>query len=412
MKYIVNDHVVLSRPLEGPLAAYIAEFARWSSERGYAAYTLHRRVRIAADFSRWLGANSIRLQRVSSKHSAQFFRACARRVSIRWGDATALVDLLGFLRGEGAVPAEKVTRCRLTPAEQCTRAFGRYLLEERALAQATSVNYLPFVRSFLKDRFGNGPAPLSRLCASDVVGFVRCQAPHLGLKRAKLLTTALRSFLGFARYLGDVQLDLAAAVPCVANWSMSAIPRAIAPDQVRRLLDQVNRRTAAGRRDYAVLLLLARLGLRAGEVVSLNLEDIDWKAGTVTARGKGGRRIELPLPAEVGAAIAGYLQDGRPASSCRRLFLRIRAPYRGLRGSSSLDCIVRRAIRRFGIDAPSTGAHQFRHGLATEMLRHGASLGEIGEVLGHRSAETTKIYTKVDLVALRTLAEPWPGGVR
>jgi site-specific recombinase XerD len=193
---------------------------------------------------------------------------------------------------------------------------------------------------------------------------------------------------------------------------MSSIPRAIAPDQVRRLLARINRHTAVGRRDYAILLLLARLGLRSSEVVFLELEDIDWKDGSMSVRGKGGRRLQLPLPADVGEAIVAYLRHGRPPSSSRRVFLRARAPLRGFLGPSAVGTIVRHALLRAGIDAPTTGAHQFRHGLATEMLRHGASLGEIGELLGHRSPETTKIYTKVDLDALRSLALPWPGGVR
>lgn len=232
------------------------------------------------------------------------------------------------------------------------------------------------------------------------------------LKTAKLLTTALRSFLQYGRYRGDIRLDLAAVVPLVANWSMSSVPRAIAPDQVRRLLARINRRTAVGRRDYAILLLLARLGLRSGEVVFLELDDIDWKDGSFSVRGKGGRRFQLPLPADVGEAIVAYVRHGRPASNSRRVFLRAKAPFRGFLGPSAVGSIVRHALLRAGIDAPTTGAHQFRHGLATEMLRHGASLSEIGELLGHRSPETTKIYTKVDLDALRTLALPWPGGVR
>ena len=193
---------------------------------------------------------------------------------------------------------------------------------------------------------------------------------------------------------------------------MSSIPRAIAPDQVRRLLARINRHTAVGRRDYAILLLLARLGLRSSEVAFLELEDIDWKDGSLSVRGKGGRRLQLPLPADVGEAIVAYLRHGRPPSSSRRVFLRARALLRGFLGPSAVGTIVRHALLRAGIDAPTTGAHQFRQGLATEMLRHGASLGEIGELLGHRSPETTKIYTKVDLDALRSLALPWPGGVR
>jgi site-specific recombinase XerD len=282
----------------------------------------------------------------------------------------------------------------------------------RALAPATIVNYVPFVRSFLADRFRRGRATLSHLCAADVVRFVQRQAPRLHLKRAKLMTTALRSFLRYVRYRGDLTLDLAAAVPIVANWSMPAIPRAIAADQVRQLLASIDRHTAVGRRDYAVLLLLARLGLRASEVAFLELDDIDWAAGRLHVRGKGAQRLDLPLPTEVGKAIVAYLRHGRPPSTSRRIFLRAKAPIRGFRGACGVGSIVRHSLQRAGILAPTTGAHQFRHGLATEMLRHGASLGEIGEVLGHRDPQTTAIYTKVDITALRTLALPWPGGAR
>ena len=298
------------------------------------------------------------------------------------------------------------------PAERCTQGFEQYLRRQRALANATVINYVPFIRKFLTDRFGNGPVRLSRLCARDVVRFVQSQAPHLHRKRAKLMTTALRSFLQYARYCGDITLDLAAAVPAVANWSMPSIPRAISADQVHQLLASINRRTAMGRRDYAILLLLARLGLRSSEVAFLELDDIDWSSGTVSVRGKSGLRNEFPLPLEVGQAIAAYLREGRPPSTSRRVFLRAKAPIRGFRGAGGVGSIVRHSLKRTDIKAPTYGAHQFRHGLATEMLRQGASLGEIGDILGHRHPQTTMIYTKVDLEALRTLALPWPGGVQ
>lgn len=309
-----------------------------------------------------------------------------------------------------AVP--EPTRSRLSAAERCTDEFSRYLREERLLAPATIVNYIGFIDRFLKDRFGGGRVELSKLRAQDVIAFVRQQAPRLHLKRAKLLTTALRSFLRYGCYCGELPAHLLTAVPVVANWSMPQIPRAIAPDQVRRVLANIDRNTAVGRRDYAILLLLARLGLRASEVVFLELEDIDWQAGCLSVRGKAGRRTQLPLPEEVGHAIVEYLRRGRAHTSSRRVFLCARPPIRGLLGASTLSTIVRRALRRAGVEAPTAGAHQFRHGLASEMLRRGASLSEIGELLGHRSPETTKIYAKVDLEALRTLALPWPGGVR
>lgn len=412
MKCFIEDQIVLSREPEGPIAAHIESFAKSLNEQGYALTSVHRQVLLAACFSRWLKQEGVALPRITSDHPPRYLRYRARQVRPYLGDAAALNHLLDFLRKDGAIPAEKLSPHPVTPADRHTQAYEDYLREARGLARATIVNYVPFIRGFLKDRFGEDSVTLSNLRATDIVRFVQRQALRLHLKRAKLLTTALRSFLRYLRYCGKTKLDLAAAVPVVANWSMSSIPRAIAADQVRRLLDSIDRRSATGRRDYAILLLLARLGLRSGEVTSLELDDIDWSAGHLSVHGKSGRRSELPLPSEVGKAIAAYLRRGRPASISRRVFLRAKAPIRGFRGSSGVGSIVRHRLQRAAIDAPTYGAHQFRHGLATALLCQGASLGEIGELLGHHSPETTKIYTKVDLDALRTLALPWPGGVR
>src|SRR6516225_5556522 len=379
MKVIIGDEIVPSRPLEGPLAAHISGFVKWARDQGYAQYSRYRQVLLAACFSRWLGQHPVKVCRVSAEHQARYLRSRARHVQIRSGDAAALEHFLDYLRSQGVVLREKAAPCRLTPIEKVVQAFECYIRNERALSEAAVVNYMPFVRNFLADQFGNGPVRLSRLRADDVVRFVRREASRLHLKRAKLLTSALRSFLHYARYRGDIQHDLAAAVPTVANWSMTSIPRAIPADAVRRLLASINRHSSTGRRDYAILLLLDRLGLRAGEITRLGLDDIDWNAGSLRIQGKGGQYNDLPLPADVGTAIAS---------------------------------LVRHALLRAGISAPTKGAHQFRHGLATAMLRHGASLVEIGEVLRHRNPQTTEIYAKVDLEALRALALPWPGGVR
>jgi len=412
MKCIVYDDVILSRPLEGPLSAYIAGFAKWARDEGYALYSRHRQVLLAACFSRWLGQQAVGVNRIASEHLARYLRSRTRHMQVHRGDAAALNQFIGFLRLNGVVPKEKSPQRELTPVELAIDAFKYYLRNERSLAEATVVNYMPFIHRFLTDRFGDGPVMLSRLSAGDVVRFVQCQALRLHVKSAKLLTCALRSFLRYTRYRGDIALDLAAAVPTVASWSMTSIPRAIPSDAVSQLLASINRRTPIGRRDYAILLLLARLGLRASEVVRLDLEDVNWNAGCVSVQGKGGQRSALPLPADVGAAIAAYLRDGRPRSSSRRVFLRAKAPIRGFLSSQAIISVVRHTIIRAGIKAPTKGAHQFRHALATEMLRHGASLTQIGEVLRHRSPQTTMIYTKVDLDALRTLALSWPGGAQ
>jgi len=412
VKYIINNQVVLSRALEGPLAAHIGPFAQSQSAQGYARSSIHRQVLLAAGLSHWLQQQGVALRHVSSDHLSRYLQGRTRRARSRQGDAATLRRLLDFLRREGVIAAEKIAARRPTPAEGCAHEYALYLRDARALARTTIINYVPFIRGFLTDRFGAGPVRLAQLNAGDVVRFVQQQAPHLHLKRAKLLTTALRSFLQYARYRGEVTLDLAAAVPIVANWSMPSIPRAIEVDQVRQLLASIDRHTAIGRRDYAIVLLLARLGLRSGEVAFLELEDIDWDAGQVSVRGKRDQRTALPLPRGVGAAIAACLRGGRPRSTSRRVFLRSKAPIRGFLSQCAVGSVIRHALQHAGIHAPTKGAHQFRHALATEMLRHGASLTEIGEVLRHRNPQTTTIYAKVDLTALRTLALPWPRGGR
>jgi site-specific recombinase XerD len=412
VKYFINKQIVLSRMPEGPLAAYIGPFAESLREQGYAVVSIHKQVLVAACFGRWLKRRRVSLRGITSDDPTRYLRYRARQVRPYSGDAAALSHVLAFLHREHVIAAEKVPSRRPSSAERCTQAYEHYLREARGLAKATIINYVPFIRSFLKDCLGNRPVMLSHLCARDVVRFVQRQAAHLHQKRAQLLTCALRSFLRYVRYRGKTKLDLAAAVPIVANWSMSSIPRAITEEQVRQLITSINRRTAMGRRDYAIVLLLARLGLRSGEVASLELGDIDWKAGELSIRGKTGQRSDLPLTAEVGKALAAYLRGGRPQSTSRRVFLRAKAPVRGFRGSSGVGSIIRHRLQRAGIDAPALGTHQLRHGLASGLLRHGASLGEIGELLGHHNPETTKIYIKVDLDALRTLALPWPGGVR
>lgn len=295
MKYTINDKVVLSRAPEGPLAEHLGSFTECISEQGYAANSLWQRVHLAACFSSWLGKQGIGLRSISSDHPAQYLRYRARRVRPTRSDVAALRHLLDFLRRAKLIRAPKAASRRLTPVARCVHGFERYLREERALANATIPNYLGFIQSFLSHHFGNRTVQLGRLRTQDIVRFVQREAPRLHLKRAKLLTTALRSFLQYARYRGHLKLDLAAAVPTVANWSMTSIPRAIAPEQIDELLASVERHSPIGRRDYAILLLLARLGLRSSEVLRLELDDIDWEAGRFSVRAKGGKHTELPL---------------------------------------------------------------------------------------------------------------------
>jgi site-specific recombinase XerD len=205
-------------------------------------------------------------------------------------------------------------------------------------------------------------------------------------------------------------MDLAGSVPAVSNWRLSGLPKYLEPKQVEHLLNSCNQRSPIGRRDYVIVLLLARLGLRAGEVVHLVLDDIDWQVGELTVRGKSAQHTRLPIPQDVGEALANYVRQDRPSCSSRRVFLRMKAPRQGFATSVAVCDVVRRALKRAGLNPAFKGAHLLRHSLATHMLRKGSSLAEIGEVLRHQLPHTTEIYAKVDLAALRGLAKPWKGG--
>jgi len=224
------------------------------------------------------------------------------------------------------------------------------------------------------------------------------------------MVTALRAFLNYLLLRGDIHTNFAGSVLKVANWRLQTLPKALEPELVQQLLGGCDRGTPAGKRDYAILLLLARLGLRGGEVVNLSLDSIDWDAGQLILFGKSRRLDRLPLPHDLGDAIAAYLQHGRPVCSTRHVFVRALPPYRGFSSSVAICDIVRRALLRAGLTPARKGAHLLRHGLAKQMMRNGASLTEIGQLLRHQRVDTTAIYAKVDQEALQPLALPWPGG--
>jgi integrase/recombinase XerD len=399
---------------KGPLACHLDALARDLSEQGFKRRSMAPQIRLIAKFSQWLKANAVSLNTLSDEHVERFMRRAKRRRSIRAGDRTCLRRLMAFLRRTGVVDHQPAAPSgEASPIQGVVFAFGEHLRDAQALSRATCRQYLAFAEQFLTECFGSGTVELSELCAADVVGFIRHQSSRLSPARAKSATIAMRSFLRYLRLRGDVAMDLAAAVPTVPNWSMTAIPRAIAADHLRAVLDSCRRDTAVGCRDYAILLLLARLGLRAGEIVALTLDSIDWNRGCLTVVGsKVGQNSELPLPADVGSAIAEYLRRCRPRSDCRSLFLRANAPIGGLGSQTSIGTIVGAAIARAGVNPPHRGAHQFRHALACEMLRQGASLTEVGSLLRHQHQKTTSIYAKVDFAALRPLSLAWPGVAR
>lgn len=288
--------------------------------------------------------------------------------------------------------------------------YRGYLTRERGVGAGTVRNNLIAVRPFLEGRVcaGGQDLDLEHLGAGDVVAFVvaRCSAQSRG--SAKLTVRALRSLLGFLHVEGIIDRPLAAAVPSVASWRLSGLPKGLSSAEVARLLASCERRGAGGRRDLAMLLLLSRLGMRAGEVARLELGDIDWRAGEIVVRGKGDRHERLPLPADVGEAVAAYLRDGRPVTARgRTVFVRLKAPHREITGDG-VSAVVAASARRAGLGV--IYAHRLRHTVASDLLRAGSSLVEVGQVLRHRSLLTTAIYAKVDVDALRSIARRWPGG--
>ena len=400
----------------GPVSQHLGSFVDLLIRQQFVAAVVHVKTLHAMAFDRWLAKHDVDPAALSEAHIRRFARRRRRqrgpiRPETRRREVYDVQQVVDFLRSRG-VCAESIAST--TPVEVLVAAFASHLRDQQGLASPTIERYTIATRQFLENRFSTGAVDLHTLAARDIVEFIRGQVAHLTPPGLKCVVTAMRSFLRFAQCRGEVACELVAAVPAVATWATTpALPRAISPDHAQRAIDSCDLGTATGLRDRAILMILARLGLRANEVISLQLDDCDWNGGQVRVHSKGGRECLLPMPDDVGGAIAAYLERGRPSSDDRHLFLRSTAPISGfMRGSDAIGSIVKYALARAGANSPHRGSHQFRHALAVRMLRGGASLAEIGEVLRHRSPQTTSIYARVDIDALRPLALPWPGGAQ
>jgi site-specific recombinase XerD len=392
------------------LSEYIDAFAVAQKARGYADHSIRQQIVAVGYFSQWLKHRRIALRDLDDDTVDRFLRLRQRQSRIRRGDRKALKAVVAMLAEAGIITARRVAT--VSASSRVVDDFRYYLRQERRLSEATLLNYIPVIEQFLSESSAKRKLNFGALSARDVTAFVTRHAKLMSPVRASLMVTALRSFFRYLRHRGVVSTDLAGCVPAVPKWSLSTIPRFLPGREVERVLKCCDRKTSAGRRNFVILLLLARLGLRAAEIVALSLDDVDWNSAQITIRGKGGTSSPLPLSPEIGRALAAYLRDDRPNSSTRKLFIRDRAPFVGLGNSSTVSSIVRRALQHAGVDSVHTGAHVLRHSLATSLLRRGSSLDEIGELLRHRSPNTTAIYAKVDVTALHSLALPWPGGVR
>ena len=394
-----------------PLGPWLDSFVGRLSALGYTAWSCRSNVVLAADLGRWMADHGLSVGTLDESTVEAFVE---HRGTQRERRRAAAAHVLAHLRAEGVTPLSPDLPDRCAAAAHGQR-YAAYMRTERGAAEGTVEGYVAIVREFLDRRFGSGDVDLAALTASDIGAYLVERAPALSPKRVAYLASALRSFFRFLFVQGQTAADLStASLTCQARHRAS-VPRYLSPAEVEQLLNTCDPSTAAGRRNRAILVLLVCLGLRAGEVAALDLGDIRWKSGEIVIRGKGDVVDRLPLLAEVGEALSSYLTNDRAAHApTRRVFLRLCAPVREVAGRGAISSVVRMGLERAGLRPQVRGAHLLRHTLGTRMIRAGASMTEIAEVLRHHSPGSSSIYAKVDFEALRALAQPWPdaGGAR
>jgi len=391
--------------VSGPLADLAPEFRSDLLRQGYTIFSCRNQLLLVSHLSRWLVEHGHGPRDLSDEQVDSFL--CARRAEgyTHFLSRRGLVPIRRFLAQAGLMPEPSPAE-PLTPREQLLTEYEGSLVHDRGLTDNVARIYRNVARQLLVEISPSGELDLSPLDGATVKRYVLERSRGSSLYRTRTMLIGLRSFLRFLHLRGDIAMDLRGAVPKIAGWRMASLPKYLAPEQVNTIVESCDRRTTVGRRDYAVLLLLARMGLRAKEVATLSLDDVDWREGIVLIRGKGLRADRMPLLAEVGSALASYLRRRRK-TTLRSLFLCDHAPHAQLH-SNSVTAIVGRACERAQV--PPVGAHRLRHSAATTMLRRGATLDEISQTLRHRHHATTAIYAKVDHCRLRELAQPWPGG--
>ncbi len=390
--------------VSGPLAPYAGEVESDLAGRGYTPWTRAAHLRAMAHLSEWLQARQLGAADLSRQRIEQYREHRRGRGYTGFCSRRSLTPMLGVLASLGLLPDEEPPAL-VSPADLLLDGFSSYLREERGLTACTTQAYVARARRFLAEHSDDGD--LRGLTPVAVSAAVLRESAAVSAGSVQYFVAALRALLRYGHVAGLIDADLSGAALPVTGRRRSSLPEGISPAEARALLGSCDRRRAAGRRDYAVILTLLRLGLRSGEVAALRLEDLDWRAGQMLVHGKGRRVDPLPIPADVGEAITGYLRRGRGDTSRREVFLSVHAPRAGL-APVSVSFIVRRACVRAGLTP--FGAHRLRHSAACEMLRAGLPLAEIGQALRHHTASSTARYARVDVERLRTVAQPWPGG--
>lgn len=410
-----NDYLERStlyrKLIHGSYGEFSRVYAARLSGEGFGQQSTWRSLSLFRDLMDWHIGKGHDPQDLSEIHVEQFLEHRSEHWCINAGDRAALRRLLSALREERLIPpALPVVR---TEHEQIIDAFVAYLAHERGLASSTVERHKLLALRFLQEVCPSGANGFVALTPEIVIGYVERHALDGAADSGKAMCGALRTFLRYLHLKGFISVTLADCVPSIRRWRLAGLPTFLPPQKVQQVLDACDQTTAMGLRDYAVLMVLAKLGLRAGEVAALSLDDIDWRSGKMLVHGKGRRQAMMPLRHDVGRAIVAYIQHGRPASQCRSLFLRMLAPHVGFASGCAITMIAKQALKRADIHGYAHhGAHLFRHSLATNLLRSGASFAEIGQLLRHQSADSTRIYAKLDIEKLRTLSQPWPGGVQ
>ena len=373
---------------------------------GYRDQSIYKAVRTVRRFVLWLDGAAERYLCFGS--SDEFVAYRARLGELRNGERATLARLRSALIAAGVISPPVLEDC---PAGRVLRQYEASL-RQRGYRARSVASHLWFIRPFIDELYESTDG-LTDLKGEHVLAYIERRVSDRSSATAAILCSRLRVFLRFLQAEGFVAEDLAAFVPSARNVSSEKLPSHLAPAEVEAVLASCDRATGVGRRDYAVLLLLARLGLRAGEVAALTLEAIDWRSGVLRVVGKGGRSALMPMPQDVGAAVVDYIRNGRPASTSRVIFHRVETPCTAFASATPVILIARRALKRAGIQGVAhRHSHVFRHSLATQMIRSGAALDEIGQVLRHQAPNTARIYAKVDVAALRSLSLPWPEGRR
>jgi site-specific recombinase XerD len=390
-----------------PFPILIASFLDDLTVAGYAPHRLAARRALVLRFARWTQDRHIAAAALGADHLTAFVAARSRGRETQKHERATLRRFVAFLGRRGVLARPPIPTA---PLDALADDYVAYLRTDRGLADNSIAIYGPCARAFLTHCVAiGGVRALDTIDAEAIRTFLVARVAGRSSESARLLSVGLRAFLRFLVVRGVLTRDLSGAVPRVRTYQQSRVPVVLSPDEVERALATADRSTPRGRRDYAVLLLLARLGFRASEVMTLELDDIHWRAAEIVVRGKGRQRDHVPLLTDVGDALTQYLREDRGASPSRRVFLRLIPPRVGLSRPCAIDHIVRLSLQGAGIGPhPRHVAHLFRHSLATRMIRHGASLAEIAEVLRHRSQTTTALYAKVSFEALRSVARPWP----